>query len=175
MGNTREELERELRREFPAQSPAIDEVIGLARSAIIKNAVSVQTPQRDIGTMGGLQNMPLTGGTGARTGPQLLGGLSTVDRTGSNAVVAHERQEVLQRGHVVPAIVPRPQVGAGGHEDRAAAADSEFDRRGRAEENRQPVDADGAMAGPLQRPHQRFAEMTGTSGDQNFHDLPRAC
>jgi len=40
--------------------------------------VSVQTPQRDIGTMAGLQNMPVTSGTGA--GSQLLGGLSTTER-----------------------------------------------------------------------------------------------
>jgi multidrug efflux pump subunit AcrB len=49
--------------------------------------VSVQTPQRDIGTMGGLQNMPVTSGTGA--GSQLLGGLSTTERTPSNAVASH--------------------------------------------------------------------------------------
>jgi multidrug efflux pump subunit AcrB len=49
--------------------------------------VSVQTPQRDIGTMGGLQNMPVTAGTGA--GSQLLGGLSTTDRTPTNAVASH--------------------------------------------------------------------------------------
>src|SRR6202007_1871511 len=36
--------------------------------------VSVQTPQRDIDTMAGLQNMPVTAGTGA--GSQLLGGLA---------------------------------------------------------------------------------------------------
>jgi multidrug efflux pump subunit AcrB len=49
--------------------------------------VSVQTPQRDIGTMGGLQNMPVTSGTGA--GSQLLGGLSTTERTPTNAVASH--------------------------------------------------------------------------------------
>ena len=49
--------------------------------------VSVQTPQRDINTMGGLQNMPVTSGTGA--GSQLLGGLSTTERTPTNAVASH--------------------------------------------------------------------------------------
>jgi multidrug efflux pump subunit AcrB len=49
--------------------------------------VSVQTPQRDIGTMGGLQNMPLTPNAGA--GSQLLGGLATIQRTPSNAVASH--------------------------------------------------------------------------------------
>jgi multidrug efflux pump subunit AcrB len=51
--------------------------------------VSVQTPQRDIGTIGGLQNMPLTQNTGASTAPQLLGGLATIERTQSNAVTSH--------------------------------------------------------------------------------------
>jgi multidrug efflux pump subunit AcrB len=49
--------------------------------------VSVQTPQRDIGTISGLQNLPLTAATGA--GSQLLGGLATIERTRSNAVVSH--------------------------------------------------------------------------------------
>ena len=49
--------------------------------------VSVQTPQRDIGSMGGLQNMPLTPNAGA--GSQLLGGLATIQRTPSNAVASH--------------------------------------------------------------------------------------
>src|SRR3977135_3016539 len=49
--------------------------------------VSVQTPQRDIGTMAGLPNMPVTSGTGA--GSQLLGGLSTTERTPTNAVASH--------------------------------------------------------------------------------------
>ena len=49
--------------------------------------VSIQTPQRDIDTMSGLQNMPVT--TGAGAGTQLLGGLATIERTPSNAVVSH--------------------------------------------------------------------------------------
>jgi multidrug efflux pump subunit AcrB len=49
--------------------------------------VSVQTPQRDIGTMSGLQNLPVTAGGGA--GGQLLGGLATIQRTPSDAIVSH--------------------------------------------------------------------------------------
>src|SRR3979490_1543441 len=49
--------------------------------------VSIQTPQRDIGTMTGLNNIP---GTTARgTGSQLLGGLATIERTPSNALASH--------------------------------------------------------------------------------------
>jgi multidrug efflux pump subunit AcrB len=57
----------------------------------VSYAVSVQTPQRDIGTIGGLQNLPLTpsGASGNNTDPQLLGGLATMSRTPSNAVVSH--------------------------------------------------------------------------------------
>src|SRR5207253_6699200 len=49
--------------------------------------VSVQTPQRDIGTMNGLQNIPVTSGTG--NGSQLLGGLSTTERIPTSAVASH--------------------------------------------------------------------------------------
>jgi len=49
--------------------------------------VSIQTPQRDIGTMSGLQNLPLTASAG--TGAQLLGGLATIQRTPSNALASH--------------------------------------------------------------------------------------
>jgi multidrug efflux pump subunit AcrB len=49
--------------------------------------VSVQTPQRDIATMSGLQNVPVSANAGS--GAQLLGGLSTVQRTPSNAVASH--------------------------------------------------------------------------------------
>jgi multidrug efflux pump subunit AcrB len=49
--------------------------------------VSVQTPQRDINTMTGLKNIPVTSsGAGAA---QLVGGLANVERTSSNAVVSH--------------------------------------------------------------------------------------
>jgi len=49
--------------------------------------VSIQTPQRDIDTMGGLKNIPLTTSGGA--GSQLLGGLATIERTPSDAVASH--------------------------------------------------------------------------------------
>jgi multidrug efflux pump subunit AcrB len=49
--------------------------------------VSIQTPQRDIGTMSGLKNMPVTASGGA--GAQLLGGLATIQRTPSNAIASH--------------------------------------------------------------------------------------
>jgi multidrug efflux pump subunit AcrB len=50
--------------------------------------VSVQTPQRDIGTMGGLLNIPVSpNGTGV--GFQLLGGLARIQRAPSDALVSH--------------------------------------------------------------------------------------
>jgi multidrug efflux pump subunit AcrB len=53
----------------------------------VSYAVSVQTPQRDINTMTGLKNIPVTS-SGATSG-QLLGGLANVERSKSNAVVSH--------------------------------------------------------------------------------------
>jgi multidrug efflux pump subunit AcrB len=53
----------------------------------VSYAVSVQTPQRDINTMTGLKNIPVTS-AGATSG-QLLGGLANVERGKSNAVVSH--------------------------------------------------------------------------------------
>jgi multidrug efflux pump subunit AcrB len=53
----------------------------------VSYAVSVQTPQRDINTMTGLKNIPVTS-SGANSG-QLLGGLANVERSKSNAVVSH--------------------------------------------------------------------------------------
>jgi multidrug efflux pump subunit AcrB len=55
----------------------------------VSYAVSVQTPQREIDTMAGLQNMPLTSGTVGEGNPQLLGGLATIQRTHGDAVVSH--------------------------------------------------------------------------------------
>jgi multidrug efflux pump subunit AcrB len=57
----------------------------------VSYAVSVQTPQHDIGTLSGLQNMPVTPNTGAGSGAgaQLLGGLATVERAPSDAVASH--------------------------------------------------------------------------------------
>jgi multidrug efflux pump subunit AcrB len=52
----------------------------------VSYAVSIQTPQRDINTMTGLKNIPVSS-TSANT--QLLGGLANVQRTNSNAVVSH--------------------------------------------------------------------------------------
>jgi multidrug efflux pump subunit AcrB len=55
----------------------------------VSYAVSVQTPQRDIGTLSGLQNMPVTPNTGAGASSQLLGGLATIERAPSDAVASH--------------------------------------------------------------------------------------
>ena len=49
--------------------------------------VSIQTPPRDVATRSGLEDMPLTAGTGSAA--QLLGGLATIHRTASDAVVSH--------------------------------------------------------------------------------------
>jgi multidrug efflux pump subunit AcrB len=51
--------------------------------------VSIQTPQRDIGTMGGLQNIPVTANTSSSTTNQLLGGLATIQRAPGDAIVSH--------------------------------------------------------------------------------------
>lgn len=53
----------------------------------VSYAVSIQTPQRDIDSMTGLKNIPVTSTTGANT--QLLGGIAEVARGRSNAVVSH--------------------------------------------------------------------------------------
>jgi multidrug efflux pump subunit AcrB len=55
----------------------------------VSYAVSVQTPQRDITTLAGLQNMPVTPNSGTSADPQLLGGLASVQRTATDAVVSH--------------------------------------------------------------------------------------
>ncbi|MDB5500825.1 MAG: transporter, partial [Tardiphaga sp.] len=49
--------------------------------------VSVQTPQRDIDTMSGLKNIPVTASGSTKT--QLVGGLAEVQRSNSNVVVSH--------------------------------------------------------------------------------------
>jgi multidrug efflux pump subunit AcrB len=51
--------------------------------------VAVQTPQTQIDTLGALQNIPLTAGGGPNDGSQLLGGLATIQRTPSDALVSH--------------------------------------------------------------------------------------
>ena len=53
----------------------------------VSYAVSIQTPQRDIDTMTGLKNIPVTSAAGTQT--QLLGGIADVSRNRSNAVVSH--------------------------------------------------------------------------------------
>jgi multidrug efflux pump subunit AcrB len=53
----------------------------------VSYAVSVQTPQRDINTMTGLKNIPVT--SSGAGGAQLVGGLANVERTNSNVVVSH--------------------------------------------------------------------------------------
>jgi multidrug efflux pump subunit AcrB len=55
----------------------------------VSYAVSVQTPQHDIATLSGLQNLPVTPNAGAGTDSQLLGGLATIERTPSDAVASH--------------------------------------------------------------------------------------
>jgi multidrug efflux pump subunit AcrB len=49
--------------------------------------VSIQTPQRDIDTMAGLKNLPVS--STASSNAQLLGGLADIQRGRSNAVVTH--------------------------------------------------------------------------------------
>ncbi|CAN7661472.1 efflux RND transporter permease subunit [Caballeronia sp. LjRoot34] len=51
--------------------------------------VSIETPQRDIDTLAGLRNVPLTAGTGPGTAVQLLGGLAAFSRVPGDAVVSH--------------------------------------------------------------------------------------
>jgi multidrug efflux pump subunit AcrB len=49
--------------------------------------VSIQTPQPNINTMDGLNNVPVTSNTSSA--PQLLGGVAAVSRAASDAVVSH--------------------------------------------------------------------------------------
>jgi multidrug efflux pump subunit AcrB len=49
--------------------------------------VSIQTPPRILATMSGLKNIPVSTSSGVDT--QLLGGLATIQRAPSNAVVSH--------------------------------------------------------------------------------------
>jgi multidrug efflux pump subunit AcrB len=51
--------------------------------------VAVQTPQTQIDTLGALQNIPLTAGGGPNDASQLLGGLATIQRAPSDALVSH--------------------------------------------------------------------------------------
>jgi multidrug efflux pump subunit AcrB len=62
--------------------------------------VSLQTPQRDISTITGLNNIPLTSNSAAAT--QLLGGVANVQRTVSNAVVSHYNVQPLINIYATP-------------------------------------------------------------------------
>jgi multidrug efflux pump subunit AcrB len=53
----------------------------------VSYVVSIQTPQRDIDTMTGLKNIPVT--SSGTAGAQLVGGLANVERANSNVVVSH--------------------------------------------------------------------------------------
>jgi multidrug efflux pump subunit AcrB len=55
----------------------------------ISYPVSIETPQREIDTLAGLKNVPLTAGADPGTAGQLLGGLATISRAPGNAVVSH--------------------------------------------------------------------------------------
>ncbi|GGF04922.1 RND transporter [Aliidongia dinghuensis] len=68
-------------------SSQTDPTFWLNRKTGVSYPVSIQTPPRDIGTMSGLEAIPVTAGTG--TGSQLLGGLATIKRSPSDAVVSH--------------------------------------------------------------------------------------
>jgi multidrug efflux pump subunit AcrB len=72
-----------------AGSSQINQIYWLNPKTGVSYPVSVQTPQRDIDTMKGLRNMPLTAGAGTGTDSQLLGGLATIQRTRSDAVASH--------------------------------------------------------------------------------------
>jgi multidrug efflux pump subunit AcrB len=58
----------------------------LNRKTGVSYPVSIQTPQYDLDTLRGLKNLPLTGQGG---GTQRLGGLATIRRTATDAVVSH--------------------------------------------------------------------------------------
>jgi multidrug efflux pump subunit AcrB len=66
----------------------------------VSYAVSIQTPQRDLGTMSGLRNIPVTSSAG--TGTQLLGGLATIQRTPSNAIVSHYNVQSIIEIYATP-------------------------------------------------------------------------
>ncbi|WP_233889874.1 efflux RND transporter permease subunit [Paraburkholderia flagellata] len=50
--------------------------------------IVMQTPQYSLDTLSSLQNLPITSSTSALSGPQILGGLATFDRTSSNSIVS---------------------------------------------------------------------------------------
>src|SRR6202030_3335362 len=75
----------------------------------VSYAVSIQTPQRDLGTMSGLKNIPVTSSAG--TGTQLLGGLATIQRTPSNAVVSHYNVQSILDPLVIVMALPTALAG----------------------------------------------------------------
>jgi multidrug efflux pump subunit AcrB len=72
-----------------AGSSQINQIYWLNPLTGVSYPVSIQTPQREIDTMSGLRNMPLTPSTSTPAGSQLLGGLATIERGPSNAVASH--------------------------------------------------------------------------------------
>ncbi|HZC95956.1 MAG TPA: efflux RND transporter permease subunit [Bradyrhizobium sp.] len=72
-----------------AGSSQINQIYWLNPKTGVSYPVSIQTPQREIDTMSGLRNMPLTPSTSTAGGSQLLGGLATIERGPSNAVASH--------------------------------------------------------------------------------------
>ncbi|WP_321909979.1 efflux RND transporter permease subunit [Paraburkholderia sp. J11-2] len=50
--------------------------------------IVMQTPQYSLDTLSSLQNLPITSSTSTLSGPQILGGLATFDRTSSNSIVS---------------------------------------------------------------------------------------
>ncbi len=57
----------------------------------VAHLVNLQTPQNELGSVNDLQTIPIDAGTGGTTGGpvQIVGGLSSVSRTGSPGVVSH--------------------------------------------------------------------------------------
>jgi multidrug efflux pump subunit AcrB len=68
-----------------AGSSQISPTFWLDPKSGVSYAISAQTPQRDLDTLGGLKNLPLTSGASS----QLLGGLASISRERSDAVVTH--------------------------------------------------------------------------------------
>jgi multidrug efflux pump subunit AcrB len=72
-----------------AGSSQINQIYWLNPKTGVSYPVSIQTPQREIDTMSGLRNMPLTPSASTPAGSQLLGGLATMERGPSDAVASH--------------------------------------------------------------------------------------
>jgi multidrug efflux pump subunit AcrB len=72
-----------------AGSSQINQIYWLNPKTGVSYPVSIQTPQREIDTMSGLRNMPLTPSASTPAGSQLLGGLATIERGPSDAVASH--------------------------------------------------------------------------------------